>query len=136
MNIINRDKVFGRGMQIATRPRTKWGWGLQNNRLNDTGKFSSFNLRRLVFKQILRNNNLGSFLKYWKGQKREIVSTTFLSYFKIMSKVIKGAINERGKNFNRDRTQVGGRYSKGKRLVSKILGFRSWCWSLNPTTIH
>ena len=137
MNIISRDIVFGRGMQFATRRRTRWGWGLHNNRLNNSGRFSSFNLRRLVYKQKLVNSNLGAFIKYWKGQKREIIANSLLNYF-LTNWIIKGAINERfeGEIFYRDRSQVGGRYSERKRLVSEILGFRSWCWSINPTTIH
>ena len=146
MNIISRDIVYGRGMQIATIPRPRWGWGLHNNRLNNTGRFSSFNLHRLVYKQKLVNSNLGAFIKYWKGQKRQIIATSLVKYFMtkwtiigpINERNIIGAINERfeGEIFYRDRSQVGGRYSERKRLVSEILGFRSWCWSINPTTIH
>ena len=134
MNIISRDKVYGLGMQYATRPRIRWGWGLHNNRLNNTGNVFSSNIRRLVYKQLLKNSNLGSFLKYWNGQKRKTLTTDLVNYF--MTKwTKKGAINE-GKNFNRGRTQVGNRYSKRKGVVSEILGFRSWCWSINPTTIY
>ena len=119
---------------ISNRPRNRWGWGLHAHRLNNTGKFNSFNLRRILYKQILRNSNLGAFLKYWKGQKREMIATGFINYFMTKWTVI-GAINE-GNNFTGDRTQVGSRYSKRKRLVSEILGFRGWCWRFNPTTIH
>lgn len=59
----------GLSMKWSSRPRTIWGWGLQRNRLGAPPV--SFNIKRLVKKQVLKNSNLGSFLKYWKGQKRE-----------------------------------------------------------------
>ena len=68
-------------LRRTDRVRTRWGWGLHNDRLNSPGNFISFNLRKLLYKQILRNSNLGSFLKYWKGQKREIFATSLFNYF-------------------------------------------------------
>ena len=58
-----------KGMVWSSRVRSIWGWGIHRYRY-----FSppvSFRIKRLVNKQVLKNSNLGSFLKFWKGQKRE-----------------------------------------------------------------
>ena len=57
-----------KGMRYSNRPRPRIGWGVCI-RLNSPPV--SFRIERLVRKQVLKNSNLGSFLKFWKGQKRE-----------------------------------------------------------------
>lgn len=57
-----------KGMKWSNRPRPRIGWGVCI-RLNSPPV--SFKIKRLVRKQVLKNSNLGSFLKFWKGQKRE-----------------------------------------------------------------
>ena len=62
-----RSRQF-RGMKWSNRPRPRIGWGVCI-RLNSPPVF--FRILRLVNKQVLKNSNLGSFLNFWKGQKRE-----------------------------------------------------------------
>ena len=63
-----RSRQF-RGMKWSNRPRPRIGWGVCI-RLNSPPVF----FRTMFYQQmvnIFKNSNLGSFLKYWKGQKRE-----------------------------------------------------------------
>ena len=58
-----------RGMKWSTRPRPRIGWGVCIRLNSPPVFFRAMHYQNLV--NIFRNSNLGSFLKYWKGQKRE-----------------------------------------------------------------
>ena len=113
--------------------------------------FITSNIRRLVYKQLLKNNNLGSFLPYWKGQKRTTnlaekkdtflkTAKLYLHFYKDLSLRIikvKGAKNYvRRKGAYSKSPQMGYGHYEGKGLVCSLLGDRVRSWSFNTSTIY